>query len=946
MIDISVTGLIKSFDLEKKILDGITFQIDTGERVGLLGKNGAGKTTLFRILTGELDYDAGEVSIASGRRLGLISQIPVYPEGYTVEDVLKSAFSRMQRMEDEMNALSQQMASGDESEETLRRYGELSAKFEGLGGYDTETPINKVANGLSIPPEMRERLFDTLSGGEKTRVNLGRLILEDTDILLLDEPTNHLDLHAIEWLEQYLSTFKGTVVAISHDRYFLDRTITRVIEVLDGKAEFYSGNYSFYAVEKERRYLEKMRQYEKEQAKIAQLEKSAEQLRMFAFKGMDKTYRRALSMEKRIERMRTTDKPTKERALSAQFKSQEFYGDEVFALKKLKKSFGDRVLFHDVDLQVRGGERIALIGDNGTGKSTLIKMLMEEEYPDEGKIKFGPSVRIAYLPQIVEFDVPERNLVDTMLYSKRNITPQSARNRLAAFHFTGEDVFKSVSVLSGGELSRLKLCILMDEEVNLLILDEPTNHLDNAMLSWLENYLKNYRGTVFMVTHDRYFLDKVSNRILEISHGKMYSYDSNYSRFLELKAEREEMELASERKRQSILRMELEWAKRGCRARSTKQRARLERLEVLKNGTAPTADAVVEMDAVETRMGKKTIEFHNVSKAFGDKTLMKDFEYIFLRNQSVGIIGPNGCGKSTMLRMITGEVLPDAGTIEIGDTIRIGYLAQEEPDMDTNQRVIDYVKDIAEYVQTRDGRISASQMLERFLFTPDMQYTPLEARVLDVALLLHAEHGGGNNSTFTTHVVTSSGTDTYSAIAAALGSLKGPKHGGANIKVVKMFEDIKEHVKDWNDDEELTAYLRKLLHKEAFDKAGLIYGMGHAVYSLSDPRAKIMARFVEGLSKEKGRTDEYQLYANVERLATQLIAQERKIYKGVSANVDFYSGFIYSMLDLPMELYTPIFAIARIAGWSAHRMEELIGGGKIIRPAYMAVQPHRDFPQD
>ena len=232
------------------------------------------------------------------------------------------------------------------------------------------------------------------------------------------------------------------------------------------------------------------------------------------------------------------------------------------------------------------------------------------------------------------------------------------------------------------------------------------------------------------------------------------------------------------------------------------------------------------------------------------------------------------------------------------------------------------------------------------LLRADSSYSFWEAHILDICLMLHAEHGGGNNSTFTTHVVTSSGTDTYSAIAAALGSLKGPKHGGANIKVVKMFEDIKEHVKDWNDDEELTAYLRKLLHKEAFDKAGLIYGMGHAVYSLSDPRAKIMARFVEGLSKEKGRTDEYQLYANVERLATQLIAQERKIYKGVSANVDFYSGFIYSMLDLPMELYTPIFAIARIAGWSAHRMEELAGGGKIIRPAYMAVQPHREFPQE
>src|SRR5699024_9804602 len=232
------------------------------------------------------------------------------------------------------------------------------------------------------------------------------------------------------------------------------------------------------------------------------------------------------------------------------------------------------------------------------------------------------------------------------------------------------------------------------------------------------------------------------------------------------------------------------------------------------------------------------------------------------------------------------------------------------------------------------------------ILRPDCSYTELEAKVLDIALILHADHGGGNNSTFTTHVVTSSGTDTYSAIAAALGSLKGPKHGGANIKVVKMFEDIKEHVKDWADDEELYAYLRRLLHKEAFDRSGLIYGMGHAVYSLSDPRAKIMSQFVERLSAEKGRKEEYQLYSSVERLATKLIAEERKIYKGVAANVDFYSGFIYSMLDLPMELYTPIFAIARIAGWSAHRIEELVGGGKIIRPAYMAVQPHREFPKD
>lgn len=244
------------------------------------------------------------------------------------------------------------------------------------------------------------------------------------------------------------------------------------------------------------------------------------------------------------------------------------------------------------------------------------------------------------------------------------------------------------------------------------------------------------------------------------------------------------------------------------------------------------------------------------------------------------------------------------------------------------------------FIHQPDAKLSTAENILRIL-RPDCRYTQFEAKVLDIALILHADHGGGNNSTFTTHVVTSSGTDTYSAIASALGSLKGPRHGGANIKVVKMFEDIKKNVKHWDDEAELSDYLKKLLHKEAFDRSGLIYGMGHAVYSISDPRAKIMSRFVEALSKEKGRTEEFRLYENVERLAVKLITEERKIYKGVSANVDFYSGFIYSMLDLPIELYTPIFAISRIAGWSAHRIEELVGGGKIIRPAYKAVQEQR-----
>ena len=537
MIEISVTGLQKSFDLEKKMLDGLTFQINSGERVGLLGKNGAGKTTLFRILTGEIDYDAGEVAIASDRRVGLISQIPVYPAGYTVEDVLQSAFERMRRMADEMERLSAQMANGDESEETLRRYGELSARFEGLGGYDTATAVNKVANGLSIPADMRTRLFDTLSGGEKTRVNLGRLILEDTDILLLDEPTNHLDLHAIEWLEEYLASFKGTVVAISHDRYFLDRTITRVIEILDGHAEFYNGNYSFYAVEKERRYLEKMRQYEKEQAKIRQLEAAADKLHLWAFMGNDALHKRAFSMEKRIERMRTTERPTKARRLDARFTSREFRGDEVMQVKNLSKSFGERTLFSEIYLRVEPGERIALLGENGTGKTTFINMVMGLEPADTGSIRLGPSIRTAYLPQIIHFDHPERSLVDTMIYEKKNMTAQSARNRLAAYEFRGEDVFKQVSVLSGGELSRLRLCMLMDEEVNFLILDEPTNHLDIASREWIEEAVEAFDGTLLFVSHDRYFIQRFATRVWELADGTITDYPMGFAQYRAAKAE-------------------------------------------------------------------------------------------------------------------------------------------------------------------------------------------------------------------------------------------------------------------------------------------------------------------------------------------------------------------------------------------------------------------------
>lgn len=391
----------------------------------------------------------------------------------------------------------------------------------------------------------------------------------------------------------------------------------------------------------------------------------------------------------------------------------------ILNIEHISKIYGEKVIFEDASFGVQEGDKVGIIGINGTGKSTLLKMLAGEEVPETGQIIMQNNIRLAYLPQNPQF--PENATI--LSYIQDCEAEWKVQSNLTQLGITEYE--KQIAVLSGGQRRKVALAKILAQDFDILLLDEPTNHLDEAMISWLEEYLKSFRGTVLMVTHDRYFMDKVTNRILEISHGKMYSYEANYSKFLELKAEREEMELASERKRQSVLRMELEWAKRGCRARTTKQRARLERLEALKNTAAPVGDQSVELESVETRMGKKTIELKHVSKKYGNQVLVEDFNYILLKNQKLGIIGPNGCGKSTLMKLMAGLVEPDSGTVEMGETIKIGYFAQEEQEMDDRQRVIDYVKDIAEYINTKDGKISASQMLERFLFTPDMQYAPI-----------------------------------------------------------------------------------------------------------------------------------------------------------------------------------------------------------------------------
>ncbi len=609
MIDIDVKNLKKSFEVGHDVLSDLSFEVNAGEHVGILGANGCGKTTLFRLLTGEYAPDEGSIAIHKGRRIGLISQIPVYPAGWTTEDVLREAHARLRAMSDRLRELETLMAT-DSSRALLDEYDRLSDDFRRLGGYDMDRERNRVANGLDIPAEMRAREFDKLSGGEKTRVNLARLILEDTDILLLDEPTNHLDLRATEWLEDYITHFRGTVLAISHDRYFLDTIAQRCIEIVDGRAEFYFGNYSFYAVERQRRFDEQLKKYEKDQAKIEQLQKAAAQMHLWAFMGNDKLHKRAFSMEKRIERLSQTEKPKEAKRLSAGFKESEFRADEVLVADNLGKGFSGRTLFSGVEFKVTGGERIAVIGDNGTGKSTLVKLIVGEEQPDTGYVRRGPAVRMAYLPQIVKFRDPNLSAADTVI-DECHCTMQEARDSLGAFGFTGEDALKAVGTLSGGEQSRLRLCILMRADVNLLILDEPTNHLDIPSREWMEDAISGYGEALLFVSHDRYFIEKFANRIWCFENGRITDFRGTFGEF---RAYRERQQAIAQAAKSAAPKPEKKPKRSGTPEREkqlrrvereiNKAEARLAELEAECEANASDYVRLMELDAEREELNK------------------------------------------------------------------------------------------------------------------------------------------------------------------------------------------------------------------------------------------------------------------------------------------------------------------------------------------------------
>ena len=521
MIDLAVTELNKYYG-STHVIKGITFEIYSGEKIGLLGRNGSGKTTLFKIITGEERFESGDLFKASGKKIEMSAQIPAFGANDTSEDILRSSFKEIADTLAEMKEI-----EGDENPAVLKRYGRLMEEYERLGGYDTEVKLNKVCNGMKIDEQMRKSLFSQLSGGEKARVNLARILLRDCDILLLDEPTNHLDLASLEWLEKFLREFSGTVVIISHDRVFLDNVIKRVIEIDNGKAHFYSGNYSWYVQEKERRLISQTEQYERQQREIKRLEDRA---KWFVEHNRFTTKHHAILS--RIDHMDKIEKPVTARALTAEFDSGGYAVREIASFDSVRKSYGTKVLLDHFDSKIYRNDRIALIGANGCGKSTLLKMIMNEESCDSGTVKVGINVKVAYLPQIVTFENENATVLDT-LCSGAGILEEKARSILAGFNFTAPDVIKRVSTLSGGEKSRLRLCLIMQNHIHFLLLDEPTNHLDIASREWIENVLADFDGTMLFVSHDRYFLNKFASKVWSMENGIITKFDHGFEEYSE-----------------------------------------------------------------------------------------------------------------------------------------------------------------------------------------------------------------------------------------------------------------------------------------------------------------------------------------------------------------------------------------------------------------------------
>ncbi len=575
MIELALNKIQKYYGANM-VLEDITFEVQTFEKIGIVGSNGCGKSTLLKIIMGIEGYEKGMMSIKRGAILGYLEQISIYPESFKVIDVLSSAFEKVDGLYKELEQLEKELSTVVESnmERLLNKYSQLQGMFESSGGYEKEEKLNRICIGLKINEKFKDKLFSQLSGGEKTTIILGKILLQSPDILLLDEPSNHLDLDAMEWLESYLKEYKGIVIIVSHDRYFLDNVVTKIIEIEDRVSKSYDGNYTYYVKERERQLQLQLNAYQDQDKKIKAMEKSIDQLRDWGIRGDNsKFFRRAASMQKLLDKVQRIDKPVMERQrININVNNSSRSGNDVVIIKGLYKSYGQKVLLNKAELLIKSGEAVALIGENGCGKSTMLKILLGFEKADDGNASFGSSVKLGYLPQNITFEDDKKTILECFREDIA-ISEGKAREYLAKYMFFGEMVFKKVGTLSGGERSRLKLAMLMHNEVNVLILDEPTNHLDIDSREELEDYLKGFKGTLLFVSHDRYFLNNIASRVIELSKGSLFSYDGNYEYYKEkslqikneavIKKTADKSKIANEKKDKISVNLKMENIERG-----------------------------------------------------------------------------------------------------------------------------------------------------------------------------------------------------------------------------------------------------------------------------------------------------------------------------------------------------------------------------------------------
>ena len=535
MIEIELNKIKKNYGL-KNILDGFSLELKTGERVALIGRNGSGKSTILKIIAKQESVDSGTINIRSGAKIGILNQIyENEKEDISVEKFLYKSFEEILKVEKKLNKLETQMSTevnADKLEKIINEYGRMQERFSLMGGYEIQERFNKICSRFYINKELLKQSYNLLSGGEKTRVNLAKLLLTQPEILLLDEPTNHLDIHSLEFLEELILKYKGTVLIVSHDRYFLDKVINKTVLLENGKENIYYGNYSYFLKEDERRTLAQFENYKNQQKQIEKMKESILTLRKFGdLAGNEMFFKRAKNIEKRLEKMEIIDRvDLNKKSLDLKFNIKKRSGNDVLKLENVEKKFDQKVIFKDANLTLNYGEKAALIGKNGSGKSTLIKMILGQDTNFQGELKLGTSIKIGYISQNIIFEDNEKTVLDYYLEGN-NLSETEARSKLAKYGFRQESTFKRIGKLSGGEKIRIILMKLIQKDINFLILDEPTNHIDIDTREILEEALKEYKGTVLFVSHDRFFINAIANRVLNIENYKIKSYYGNYDDF-------------------------------------------------------------------------------------------------------------------------------------------------------------------------------------------------------------------------------------------------------------------------------------------------------------------------------------------------------------------------------------------------------------------------------